>query len=322
MPADILDRLRAADIVADPDEAPPFAETALRIAELRAAPKAKPRRRRRLIPLAVTATAALAASLAIVNGSSDDHRAAPFGVLQAAAATAGSSSADGIFSGYVKDTRIQIDAVEDVRAQTSLLRETIRPVSPTEYEAGMAAVKSHPATAQRQPFGTLYTGPLPAGGRPAPAPTSPEEVRAAIASWAAAKPPAGGDAGVAQLLQDAYSRTDGTQLALGYAELVLTAPRVAPDVRAAVYDALRTVPGVHIDPSATDPAGRPAAALISESHHGPTGTRHELLIDPQTSRVLGSRDQFTVAAGANEHRPANEPPYGTGSQQTTYRYDD
>jgi hypothetical protein len=321
MPADILDRLRAADIVADRDEAPPFAETARRIAELRAAPKPK-RRIRRVIPLALTATAALAASLAIVTGSDDNHRTTPFGVLQAAAATAGSSSADGIFSGYVKDTRIEIDAVEDVPAQTSLLRETIAPVSATEYEARMNGHEGHPATSERRPYGTLYTGPLPTGGHPAPAPTSAEEVREAIASWAEAKPPAGGDAGVAELLQDAYSRTDGTQLALGYAELVLTAPRVAPGVRAAVYDALRTVTGVEIDAHATDPAGRPAAALISESHHGPTGTRHELLIDPRTSRVLGSRDEFTVAVGANERRAANEPPYGTGSQQTTYRYDD
>ena len=143
-----------------------------------------------------------------------------------------------------------------------------------EYEARMDGHQGHPATTERRPYGTLYTGPLPTGGHPAPAPSSAEEVRAAIASWAAAKPPAG-----------------------GYAELVLTAPRVAPDVRAAVYDALRTVPGVEIDAHATDPAGRPAAALISESHDGPTGTRHELLIDPRNSRVLGSRDEFTVAVG-------------------------
>lgn len=174
----------------------------------------------------------------------------------------------------------------------------------------------------RRPYGTLFSGALRPGERPAPVPSDPEQARRAVASWATGTPPADGDAGEAELLEDAYGKGDGTQLALGYALSVLTAPRVAPEVRAAVYEALAEVPNVRIDPHATDRLGRSAAAILTETVRGPTTTRTELLIDPDAARVLAERYVSTVRPGANEDRPPNEPPFSEGSAETTYRYQD
>jgi hypothetical protein len=117
---------------------------------------------------------------------------------------------------------------------------------------------------------------------------------------------------LADLLED--SADNGTERALNYAVDVLTAPRVSPDVRAAVYAALGRLTDVRVDPHATDPLGRPAVALTTEIEHGPTHTRFEMLFDPATARVLGERHVYTVDPGA-------DPRYAEGSDETSYRYE-
>jgi hypothetical protein len=137
----------------------------------------------------------------------------------------------------------------------------------------------------RRPYGTLFSGALRPGERPAPVPSDPEQARRAVASWATGTPPADGDAGEAELLEHAYGK-------------------------------------VRIDPHATDRLGRSAAAILTETVRGPTTTRTELLIDPDAARVLAERYVSTVRPGANEDRPPNEPPFSEGSAETTYRYQD
>ena len=88
---------------------------------------------------------------------------------------------------------------------------------------------------------------------------------------------------------------------------MLTAPRVSPDVRSAVYTALSRVAAVKIDPTAKDGLGRPGAALIAEDTDGKSRTRSELLIDPQTSRILAERHVFTPEPGVNENRGRTSP---------------
>ena len=178
-------------------------------------------------------------------------------------------------------------------------------------------------TSWRRPYGTLFSGALAPGEQPAPVPTDPQQART-CGGLVGNRHAAGGRGpqASADLLEDSVGNGDRTQLALSYARMVLTAPRVAPDVRAAVYEALADVPGVQIDPHASDGLGRPAAAIITETAHGPSLTRAELLIDPASARVLAERVVFTVRAGANEHRAPGEPPYGEGTQETTYRYQD
>jgi hypothetical protein len=91
-------------------------------------------------------------------------------------------------------------------------------------------------------------------------------------------------------------------------------------VRSAVYRALSRVAAVRVDPSAQDRLGRPAAALIAEDTDGNSRTRSELLIDTETSRILAERHVFTPEPGANENRGKHDPPFLTGSEETTYRY--
>jgi hypothetical protein len=320
------------------------------------------RPRRTIVLAGVSAAAAVAASLAVVSGSSEQGGSAPLGVLQAAAATAKANPPSARFAGYVAETTVEIEGSSEVEPSTTRTWTIVRPVSDTEFEGQLVSLAPVPSpelkkrmreveeanakrgtprpwtggtvttrregdqvrhtVSWRRPYGTLFWGALAPGERPAPVPTDPQQARRAVNSWATGEPPAGEYSGLADLLRDSVGNGDRTQLALSYARMVLTAPRVAPDVRAAVYEALAEVPGVKIEPHATDRLGRPAAAIITETAHGPSLTRSELLIDPAAARVLAERHVFTVRPGANAHRPANEPPYSEGSQETTYRYQD
>ena len=155
---------------------------------------------------------------------------------------------------------------------------------------------------------------------PVTVPTDPDVAAAAVAAWAADRVPAGLHPHMASLIQEAGRSPIARTLI--YAGNVLTAPRVDPDVRSAVYRALSRVAAVKVDPTAKDAFGRPGAALIAEDTDGKSRTRSELLIDPATSRILAERHVFTPEPGVNENRGKNEPPYGEGSQETTYRYTD
>ncbi len=351
---DPLDELLAANIEPGPDQPPPFAHTLRRI---EAAGTRRRRRPFRTLALAgVGAVALVAASLAIVSGSSEQGGSAPLGVLQAAAATAKANPPAARFSGFVAETTVTIKGTAEIKASTERSWKVVRPVSDTEFEGQLVTLRPAPSPEERRlaeeaaesnrkngttpistdgtttteregdqvrqtitwrrPYGTLFSGALAPGEQPAPVPTDPVQARRAVASWATGTPPAGGNAGLANLLQESVGNGDRTQLALSYARMVLTAPRVAPDVRAAVYEALAGLPGVRVERRATD-----AAAIITETTHGPSITRAELLIDPSTARVLAERVVFTVEPGANANRSPNEGPYAEGSQETTYRYD-
>jgi hypothetical protein len=150
-------------------------------------------------------------------------------------------------------------------------------------------------------------------------PTRPQDARAAVLAWAAGRPPADSAPSETALLRDAYGTEDGTQLALGYASGVLTAPRVAPAVRAAVFAALAEVPGVRVQPRAIDPDGRPAAALTSRSTRGGSVSRFELLVDPETSRVLGTREHYTPSSADGSADEAND---AGGTGESVYHYVD
>ena len=232
----------------------------------------------------------------------------------------------------------------------------MRPVSSTEYEARQESLRPVPKkpielppgaaiptlegverferregdqirdiTRWRQPYGTMYQG-IPAFFPPGskepavPVPTDPDVAAAAVAAWAADRVPEGLHPEMASLIQEAGRSPIARTLI--YAGNVLTAPRVDPDVRSAVYRALSRVAAVKVDPTAKDRFGRPGAALVAEDTDGKSRTRSELLIDPATSRILAERHVFTPEPGVNENRGKNEPPYGEGSQETTYRYTD
>lgn len=65
-------------------------------------------------------------------------------------------------------------------------------------------------------------------------------------------------------------------------------------LRAGLYGALAIVPGVQLQPQATDSAGRSGTAVfVTEA-----GVRHELLFDPATSEMLAERDVLVSPADA------------------------
>ncbi|MDA0179661.1 hypothetical protein OJ997_05090 [Solirubrobacter phytolaccae] len=348
---DLLDRLQAVDPAAGDDRAPAWEDTRRRIVTT-------PRRTAGWRPRRAFALGGAVAALAVTASFVYDSGPAPpdgrprLGVLEAAAATAASNPR---FSGYTAETRLEILAAPEIEGHVDLSWTIVRPVSETEYEARMESLRPVPEqpiepppgsaipelpgvkrterregdqirdiTTWRQPYGTVFQG-IPAFFRPGSTegpvtvPTDPDAVAAAVAAWAAGRVPAGLHPEQADLIQEA-GRSPIAR-ALIYAGNVLTAPRVAPDVRAAVYRALSRVPAVKVDPTAKDAFGRPGAALIAEDSDGPSHTRSELLIDPKTSRILAERHVFTVDPGTNENRGKNDPPHAEGSQETTYRYD-
>lgn len=345
---DLLDRLQAANPAAGDDPAPAWEDTRRRLPSR----KTVWRPRRALALGGAVAALAVAASFVVDSGPAPPDGRPRLGVLEAAAATAASNPR---FSGYTAETRVETLATDEIRGHVDRSWTIVRPVSDTEYEARMESLRPVPEkpiepppgaaipelegverterregdqirdiTTWRQPYGTMFQG-IPAFFRPGSTegpvtvPTDPDAVAAAVAAWAAGRVPEGLHPELADLIQEA-GRSPIAR-ALIYAGNVLTAPRVDPDVRAAVYRALSRIPAVKVDPTARDAFGRPGAALIAEDSDGPSHTRSELLIDPKTARILAERHVFTVDPGTNEHRGKNEPPYAEGSQETTYRYD-
>ncbi|MDA0168849.1 hypothetical protein OJ998_07105 [Solirubrobacter taibaiensis] len=344
---DLLDRLNAVNPAPDEDTAPPWEDTRRRLAP---APRTTWRPRRVLVLGGTVAALAVAATFIVDSG--ETPRQAPLGVLEAAAATAATSER---FSGYTAETRVDIQA-PGTRGTDETSWTIVRPVSSTEYEARQESLRPVPEkpielppgaaipelegverferregdqirdiTRWRQPYGTMYQGIpafFPPGSKepPVPVPTDPDVAAATVAAWAADRVPEGLHPEMASLIQEAGRSPIARTLI--YAGNVLTAPRVEPDVRAAVYRALSRVAAVKIDPTAKDAFGRPGAALTAEDTDGKSRTRSELLIDPKTSRILAERHVFTPEPGVNENRGKNEPPYGEGSQETTYRYTD
>ena len=344
---DLLDRLQAVNPAAGDDPAPAWEDTRRRLAP---APRTLWRPRRVLVLGA--AVAAVAVTATFIVDSSDAPRRAPLGVIEAAAATA---ATDARFSGYTAETHVDI-RTPDGPGTDETSWTIVRPVSSTEYEARQESLRPVPKkpvelppgaaiptlegverferregdqirdiTRWRQPYGTMYQG-IPAFFPPGskepavPVPTDPDVAAAAVAAWAADRVPDGLHPEMASLIQEAGRSPIARTLI--YAGNVLTAPRVDPDVRSAVYRALSRVAAVKVDPTAKDRFGRPGAALVAEDTDGKSRTRSELLIDPATSRILAERHIFTPEPGVNENRGKNEPPYGEGSQETTYRYTD
>ncbi|MFN8164127.1 MAG: hypothetical protein U0R26_09950 [Solirubrobacterales bacterium] len=73
----------------------------------------------------------------------------------------------------------------------------------------------------------------------------------------------------------------------------------SPQLRAAIFNALAELPGIHIDTDATDMLGRHGYGIRSINKYGGL----EFIFDPETSEVLAQRD-FLTAPG--------KPPYEKG----------
>jgi hypothetical protein len=77
-------------------------------------------------------------------------------------------------------------------------------------------------------------------------------------------------------------------------EAVLESWEAAPTVRAAAYQVLATLPGVTVQSSATDHAGAAGEGVTATQD----GTQVQLVVDPDTSSVIGSNSTVVDAAQA------------------------
>ncbi|HEX4722383.1 MAG TPA: CU044_5270 family protein [Pseudonocardiaceae bacterium] len=89
-----------------------------------------------------------------------------------------------------------------------------------------------------------------------------------------------------QLCADSPSGRAGYVGPFVYAVDALRGGLVPADLRAALYRALRSVPGLRVVPDVTNPDGAPAIALLLD--HSPRRT--EVFVDPATGHFAGERD--------------------------------
>lgn len=85
----------------------------------------------------------------------------------------------------------------------------------------------------------------------------------------------------------------------------------SPPLRAALLRALALVPGIGFDAHAKDRTGRSAVAVSRVAH----GVRHDILIDPKTSALLGERDVVV----AREPRQGIDVPVGKVTGNVAYQ---
>lgn len=78
-------------------------------------------------------------------------------------------------------------------------------------------------------------------------------------------------------------------------------------VRAAIYEATAELPGVTLLGEVKDPIGRPGTAVAYTDRR--RGIRHELILDPETSVLLGERDSL-VRSGAYGFKAPRGTPIG------------
>jgi len=99
----------------------------------------------------------------------------------------------------------------------------------------------------------------------------------------------------------------------GVALATATDALLSPELRAALYEALATVPGVERIPGQVDLAGRAGVAIA----HSYDGKRTEIVIDPATSRAIGFR---MVALTALDGIPAGTVIYSATTNQKTVEH--
>jgi hypothetical protein len=97
-----------------------------------------------------------------------------------------------------------------------------------------------------------------------------------------------------QLLAVLRAAAGGDVFKEGAALSTMVDALLSPELRAALYQALVKIPGVERIPGTVDLAGRPGVAIA----HAADGMRTELVIDPNSARMLGFRMvQLTGADG-------------------------
>jgi hypothetical protein len=277
------------------------------------APVAEPRPRRRsrlprvALPAAAVAamTVAVAVLLLVLGGSSggggDEHGlAASLDAAAAAAAKAPAPTADPYT--FLKTREISVDTTGADRRSWKVLQSTTREEWVTQNGAGRLKVVDGPArfvdAADRQEwegagepqFLTLGFGPRTEDrwvdaamlrGGPEELSTEPAMLSARLRAMAEVEP----------------GSTPVNAATLGLIAERLRDPGASPELRQALFAAIKRVPGITYFGEETDPAGRRGVAVgVTESVDG-TPTRFSLIFDPHTSQALATETTSRAGGG-------------------------
>lgn len=114
------------------------------------------------------------------------------------------------------------------------------------------------------------------------APTDPKQLRLAIRT------------GQASGISKPWGTPVGMDMAIESLTSILSQPNAGPELRAAAFNALAELPGFELDHDASDLLGRHGYAISYDQEIN--GNREEVIIDPDTSALLGERSILTAAS--------------------------
>lgn len=115
------------------------------------------------------------------------------------------------------------------------------------------------------------------------------------AAWPTLSPD---DVTIAKQLALGHPASNGPAERLVAVDDLLRDQPMRPAVRAAVLRYLADTPTLELAGTTTDRLGRPGVAFSLESDHVGLPTRHTVVVDPGSGRVLSSEEMLTTTAGA------------------------
>jgi hypothetical protein len=269
-----------------------------------------PRRRRRSLGLALAtatavAVAVLVAVLALTGGGSEgDHLSAALDAAAARAAAVPSGPGVQPYT-YLKTREISVRTTDADRRSWNVDQSTTREEWVTPDGSGRLRIVAGPSRfvgsgdrvewegAGRPQFLTLGFG-----GRTEDRWISAGQLRGRVVSL-----PIEPGALIVRLTEEVVEEQGEGPLAAATLQLIaedLRNPVASPELRRALYQAAKRIPGIEYLGELTDPDGRGGVGIGVTSSNAGYPQRYSLIFDPDTSQVLATETTALPGAGADE----------------------
>ncbi|HJZ35673.1 MAG TPA: CU044_5270 family protein [Solirubrobacterales bacterium] len=269
-----------------------------------------PRRRRRPLGLALGAATAVAVAVLVAvlalsgGGSEEDHLSAALDAAGARAAAAPSAAGAKPFT-YLKTREISVRTTDADRRSWNVDQSTTREEWVTPDGSGRLRIVAGPSRfvgsgdrvewegAGRPQFLTLGFG-----GRTEDRWISAGQLRGRVVSL-----PTEPGALAVRLTEEAADEGGEGPLAAATLQLVaedLRNPVASPELRRALYQAAKRIPGIEYLGEVTDPDGRNGVGIGVTSSNAGYPQLYSMIFDPDTSQVLATETTALPGSGADE----------------------
>jgi hypothetical protein len=276
-----------------------------------ALPEVDPPRRRRSLGLGWAAAAAVAVAVLVAvlaltagGGGEEDHLSAALDAAAARAASAPSAAGAQPYT-YLKTREISVRTTDADRRSWNVDQSTTREEWVTPDGSGRLRIVAGPSRfvgsgdrvewegAGRPQFLTLGFG-----GRTEDRWISAGQLRGRVVSL-----PIEPGALAVRLTEEAADAQGEGPLAAATLQLVaedLRNPVASPELRRALYEAAKRIPGIEYLGELTDPDGRSGVGIGVTSSNAGYPQLYSLIFDPDTSQVLATETTALPGSGADE----------------------